>query len=282
MKASAVRELQTALAAAGAAGVSVTGRRDAETDAAVAAMLAGRPADLPPEAGGWSAARRAVAALQLVCRDAGFDPGPIDGLWGRQTEFAFASLETLRATGAPPHLFRDVEPIEANPHGWPMEGDADARIIAFYGPPGVPEGREPPLVNVPCPWKLKIDFLPGRFRTHLRAHPKCADSLAQVLERVHETYGAAEIARLGFDVFSGDYNARKKRGGSGMSMHSWGIAFDFDGANNPLRAGRDKASFAHPDCIPWWEIWEREGWVSLGRARNFDWMHVQAAKLRPR
>lgn len=282
MKATAIRELQAALAATGAQGVSVTGRRDDETDAAVGTMLAGRAGELPPDRGDWSAARRAIAALQLICRDAGFDPGPIDGLWGTLTDFAFESLATMRATGAPPPLFRDEEPANFNPHGWPMEGSGDADIIAFYGPPGVPGGREPPLVNVPSPWKFRIDFLPGKFRSHLRVHEKCADSLAEVLERVHETYGAAEIARLRLDVFSGDYVARKKRGGSGMSMHSWGIAFDFDGANNKLEWGRDRATFARPEYREWWEIWEREGWVSLGRLRNFDWMHVQAAKLRPR
>ena len=29
----------------------------------------------------------------------------------------------------------------------------------------------------------------------------------------------------------------------------------------------------------WWRIWEEQGWTSLGRVRNFDWMHVQATKL---
>lgn len=28
-----------------------------------------------------------------------------------------------------------------------------------------------------------------------------------------------------------------------------------------------------------WKCWEEEGWVSLGRQRNYDRMHVQAAKL---
>ena len=69
------------------------------------------------------------------------------------------------------------------------------------------------------------------------------------------------------------------RGGTQYSMHSWGIAIDFDPERNQLNWGRDRARLAAADCVPFWDIWEAEGWVSLGRARNFDWMHVQAARL---
>jgi len=33
------------------------------------------------------------------------------------------------------------------------------------------------------------------------------------------------------------------------------------------------------DCEAFWKAWEEEGWLSLGRSRNFDWMHVQACRL---
>ena len=38
-------------------------------------------------------------------------------------------------------------------------------------------------------------------------------------------------------------------------------------------------AFARPEYNMWWKLWEEEGWVSLERQRNFDWMHVQAARL---
>jgi len=62
-------------------------------------------------------------------------------------------------------------------------------------------------------------------------------------------------------------------------MHSWGIAVDYDPVKNKLKWGRDKASLPKGEYDMWWKFWEEEGWVSLGRQRNFDWMHVQAAKL---
>lgn len=48
---------------------------------------------------------------------------------------------------------------------------------------------------------------------------------------------------------------------------------------NKLLWDRNRAGFAHPDYDAWWRCWEAEGWVSLGRARDFDWMHVQAARV---
>ena len=69
------------------------------------------------------------------------------------------------------------------------------------------------------------------------------------------------------------------RGGSAWSIHSWGAAVDLDPDNNQLRWGKNKASFAKPAYENFWKIVENEGWVSLGRERNYDWMHFQAAKL---
>ena len=103
--------------------------------------------------------------------------------------------------------------------------------------------------------------------------------VAEVLEKVHAHYGEAEIRRLRLDVFSGDYNPRRKRGGSSWSMHAYGIAYDFDDINNQLSWRADRASFARPEYEDWWRIWEEEGWVSLGRSRDFDWMHIQAARV---
>ena len=39
------------------------------------------------------------------------------------------------------------------------------------------------------------------------------------------------------------------------------------------------ATLSHPDCAPWWEIWERHGAVSMGRVHDKDWMHLQFAKF---
>ena len=48
----------------------------------------------------------------------------------------------------------------------------------------------------------------------ISCHEKVADSLARVLDRVHQHYGEEEIKRLHLERYGGCYNPRKKRGGS--------------------------------------------------------------------
>jgi len=48
---------------------------------------------------------------------------------------------------------------------------------------------------------------------------------------------------------------------------------------NQLKWDHTRASFARPEYEKWFHLWEEEGALSLGRARDYDWMHVQFAKL---
>ena len=100
-----------------------------------------------------------------------------------------------------------------------------------------------------------------------------------MLVRVLDHYGPERIRELGLDLFGGCLNVRRMRGGSAWSVHAWGAALDFDPERNQLRWGRARARFARPEYEKWWALWEAEGFLSLGRARDFDWMHVQAARL---
>jgi len=103
--------------------------------------------------------------------------------------------------------------------------------------------------------------------------------MLRVFNNVLNYYGPQQIRELRLDLWGGCYNERPLRGGTKWSMHSWAIAVDFDPLRNKLEWGRNKAAFARPVYDKWWQFWEDEGWVSLGRDKNFDWMHVQAAKL---
>lgn len=111
-------------------------------------------------------------------------------------------------------------------------------------------------------------------------HSKVHDSLKRVLTKVLEIYGIESIQRLRLDIWGGCLYMRAIRGGTRFSTHSWGIAVDYDPINNQLDWNSDKALFAKPEYEQWWKCWEEEGWFSLGRQCNYDWMHIQAA-IRP-
>jgi len=107
-----------------------------------------------------------------------------------------------------------------------------------------------------------------------------ADAMLRVFTKLKGEYGEEKLRELGIDQFGGCLNVRLKRGSSSQwSIHSWGCAVDLDADRNMLKESKRTARFARPEYLPMWRIIEGEGAVSLGRARNFDWMHWQFARL---
>ncbi|WP_420633782.1 M15 family peptidase [Candidatus Palauibacter sp.] len=278
MIAAAVRRIQARLETLGHYGGEIDGRCGPRTNGAVDAALEDRDAELPSGWRNWSEKRRTVAYLQLWCHEEGIDAGPVDGWWGPQTDFAYGALAETLETRRPPANWRDFEPPRLNPNAWPSQSP-QSEIEAVFGPRGVRDGFTPPLRRVECPWKLKVAWNMKATTRRITIHEACADSLGRILANAWDHYGGPEIERLRLDLYGGSYNPRKMRRGSRWSTHSWGIAIDWDPAHNQLDWGRGQASLDGPDYEDWWRFWEEEGWVSLGRHRNFDWMHVQAARL---
>ncbi len=244
------------------------------TDAAVTLGLTPRQAELPPGALGLEPKRRLTMMFQLIAKDRGIDCDPVDGFWGPVTQNAFDALVQLIDRGSLPPNWRDDEPSDANPHVWPRDRGDQSDMRAFYGQPG-----SPPITKVRVPWTLRLAWDKSQTVTHIGCHTRVAGSVESVLTRVHAHYGEAELRRLRLDLYGGCFMARRKRGGSSWSTHAWAVALDFDPERNQLKWGRDRASLDDTDYDFWWHAWEAEGWVSLGRSRNFDWMHVQAARL---
>ena len=224
----------------------------------------------------------------------GFAVGPIDGDIGPKTIAAInafqksrglnvsgqadaATVDALRLsssfTPAPPPSRDgpDLTPPSAPPAPivWPRQKD----VISFYGPVGTNQ------TTIEIPFDMWIAWDKSLRARKMTLHTKVAASAERVLQAVAGIYSAAERRDIGIDLFGGSLNVRKMRGGSAYSMHSWGIAIDFDPERNQLNWTRTKARLAKPDAIPFWLEWEKEGWLSLGRARDFDWMHIQAARL---
>jgi len=219
----------------------------------------------------FSNKRKLIAYIQLKAQKGGIETGLIDGYWGPQTEFAFESLLHLIKTENEPEIWRPEELPDKNPNHWPDQ--TTVQLNKFYGRIGTNQ------VKFELPYLHELSWNKRKSIHSFSCNKNVHDSLKRILTRVFNHYGQEKIKELRLDIWGGCLNVRRMRGGRKYSTHSWGVAVDYDPDHNRLKWGREKASFAKPEYNKWWEFWEAEGWISLGRTRNFDWMHVQAAKI---
>jgi len=229
---------------------------------------------LPTE---WSSERKLIGFIQYIATLSDINAGSIDGKWGPQTESAYADLVYKLENGKLPDPWRPEEFTEdeftadRNSH-WPLQNEAS--MNAFFGPVGTNQGK----VNSPYP--LKIAWDTDKIVNRFTCHEKVAPAIERVLHKVLEHYGLEEIQRLGLDLWGGALNVRKMRGGSKWSTHAWGTSIDWDPEHNKLKWNREHATLARPEYDFWWNCWEEEGAISLGREQDRDWMHVQFARLK--
>jgi len=177
----------------------------------------------------------------------GFPCGVIDGIVGPITTAALiafqrahrlevtgtATAETVTAlrkssTASAPRLPERDEVAPAQPTAvpmWPRQRD----VQAFYGHVGERQ------TSVEVPWTMRLAWDKSIRISRITLHERVAASAARALQDVADIYSSAEISALGLDLFGGSLNVRRMRGGSSYSMHSWGIAIDFDPERNQLR-----------------------------------------------
>lgn len=228
-------------------------------------LYAGRRA--PRYQVGWSDDRVRLAVEQAILSDLGYYQTAIDGITGPATQAALEKWQDHITFERP-----SPDPTAGVPHAtvWPTQ----AHVAEFYGAPGAG-----PHVRLTSPYPLFLDWaLTTRVDSFL-IHAKCHDSALRAMTAILAHYGPQQIHDLGLDQFGGCLNVRKMRNGSSWSMHAYGCAVDFDADRNQLRENHTTARFARPEYAAFLDAWEAEGWLSLGRARDMDWMHVQAARL---
>jgi hypothetical protein len=146
-------------------------------------------------------------------------------------------------------------------------------LIKKYGKPS--ENGSPYLVSVKVPYPMRLAWDKDTKVTKIRCHKMVADKLQSIFNDILEHYGYDEIQKLGIDLYAGCFNFRKMRGGSDYSRHSWGVAIDLDPERNLLKETSRTARFARPEYKPMIDIFYKHGFVSLGREKNYDWMHFE-------
>lgn len=146
-------------------------------------------------------------------------------------------------------------------------------IINEYGQPGENLGY------VYLPYKMKLAWDTDVSVSKFSCHKFIIDRLENIFNDTLNFYGNNMIDELGLNLFGGCFNIRAKTGSRELSTHAWGLAVDIDPLNNRFDWKSDKAKLAKPEYRKFWEIVTKNGGISLGLERNFDWMHFQFVKL---
>lgn len=140
---------------------------------------------------------------------------------------------------------------------------------------GMPDQEGSYLVTIKLPYPMRLAWDKQVTVERMRCHIKVADQLTDIFSEILEHYGIDRIKELGLDLFGGCFNYRQMRGGSDWSRHSWGLAVDLDPERNGLHWDSTKAIFARPEYQDMIDIFYKHGFESLGREKNYDWMHFQ-------
>jgi hypothetical protein len=168
-----------------------------------------------------------------------------------------------------------------------------AEIEAMFGNPANAdgtlneawEGANIRKVAPPDNWQLFFQSDTGLVQvTGIRMHRLLEDSFVSVLDDVWQ-FAVGQIGgspsdddvrawlhQRRLDQHGGGFNFRKITAGKSLSLHSYGIAIDWDPEHNPRQKPLKRTL---PDW--WYDIWKARGWSDGRHFPTPDPMHVQFA-----
>ena len=145
------------------------------------------------------------------------------------------------------------------------------RCFAKYGNPKSKEFQNKYLKRIPLPADIAAVW-PKYGTTKITAvymHVDAVEPLFKVFRELISTGLSKELK-----TYDGCHNIRKKRGGTEYSIHSWGLAFDFNAALNPLgvKWGSRPGMFSKEFVA----VWRKHGWEcganwKFGDAQHYQW-----------
>lgn len=155
----------------------------------------------------------------------------------------------------------------------------------FYGHPDLDGNGYPDkawelshITYITPPYQMVLAWNVDAPVKRIRVHEKCANSLTACLRGIANLYGSqSEIEKHRMHLYGGCYNFRLMRGGSKLSIHSWGAAIDLDPERNAFGKRWSAQSGMMPKDVV--DIFRREGWTWGGTWRKPDAMHFQAADI---
>ena len=145
-------------------------------------------------------------------------------------------------------------------------------IIKYYGEPGSNQ------VYCKLPYRMKLAWDTNVSISRFSCHKAVVYNIESIFQEVLKAYGIEEVQKLGLDLFGGCLNIRKKRSGKDLSLHSWGLALDIDPVRNKTHYRVSKVmkpTLANEEYSTFWSIVEYYKGFSMGRQKDYDWMHFQ-------
>lgn len=233
------------------------------------------------DASKWNNTKLRVAGEQALYKSLKIDVGPIDGIDDHVLGYArdaYTAKQTLNFRDNVEVLVKEkvIQPVPVKTTGkvtpfrsWPRQSEC----MRYYGKVGTNQDQ------CELPFPMVIAWSPKQKIHKFSCHKLVKAPLERIFQRTLDYYGYEKIKELRLHYWGGCLNVRKMRGGSSWSMHSWGIAVDLDPDNNQLKWGSNRATFARPAYNKFWEFVYDEGAISLGKERNYDWMHWQFSRL---
>jgi hypothetical protein len=146
-------------------------------------------------------------------------------------------------------------------------------LLSKYGTPNASGAGYLTIIDLPYP--MFLNWASATKVTRISCHKLVADKLVAIFKEILCVYGIEKIKALQLDDFGGCFNYRPMRGGTALSLHSWGVAIDLDPDRNLLKETSATARFARPEYKAFIDIFYKHGFESLGREKNYDWMHFQ-------
>ena len=119
------------------------------------------------------------------------------------------------------------------------------QLLKKYGVPNKTGAGYLTTINLPYP--MFLNWETQTYVNRISCHKLVAKSLQKIFEEILLTYGINEIKRLQIDDFGGCFNYRLMRGGSELSVHSWGCAIDLDPDRNLLKEN-SKTEIGRASC----------------------------------
>jgi len=149
------------------------------------------------------------------------------------------------------------------------------KLMEVYG---TPSDNPDYLVTIDLPYPMRLAWDKSKVVNKMRCHKLVDEKFKAVFKDILAYYGLPKIQELGIDLFGGCFNFRQMRGGSDYSRHSWAVAIDLDPERNKLKETSITARFARPEYKPMIDIFYKHGFISLGKEKNYDWMHFEIAQ----